>query len=474
MASRQNRPPQRSGRKKSNNKIVRYKKPMNINIGMIIFGVVFVYILICVIMFFRTKHIIGYEVNTGSLSVANVYQGIALRDEMSVSSNNSGYVNYFAREGAHVASGDLVYTVDQSGTIADMIENGDESITLSETDLDNLKTEMIEFEHGFSAADFSNVYDFKYAVQGSALKMANYNMLNNMDAISKTASGSVDFCYAPVSGTVVYSKDGFENLKAEQITADTFDQKNYEKNQLISNELVGSDEPVYKIITSEDWSIVIPVTKERAAEMEEEGYVEVKFLKNQYTSWGSVTIFNSGEDTFAKLDFNNSMTTFATERFIDLEVLDNTEEGLKIPISAIAERNFYLIPKEYMVKGGNSSADGFMLETYAEDGTVSTEFKEVTIYSESDTDYYVDTSALRIGDYVCMPDSTEKYAISKTGSLVGVYNINKGYADFTEITILAENEEYAIVKSNTQYGLSEYDRIVLDAESVSADDFIYE
>ena len=57
--------------------------------------------------------------------------------------------------------------------------------------------------------------------------------------------------------------------------------------------------------------------------------------------------------------------------------------------------------------------------------------------------------------------------------LTGVYNINKGYADFKEIQILAQNDEYAIVKSNTTYGLSADDRIVLDAETVNDDELIY-
>ena len=55
-----------------------------------------------------------------------------------------------------------------------------------------------------------------------------------------------------------------------------------------------------------------------------------------------------------------------------------------------------------------------------------------------------------------------------------VYNINKGFADFKEITILYSNDEYSIVKSNTNYGLLEYDYIVLDAESINEDDFINE
>ena len=62
--------------------------------------------------------------------------------------------------------------------------------------------------------------------------------------------------------------------------------------------------------------------------------------------------------------------------------------------------------------------------------------------------------------------------MSKRATLVGVYNMNKGYADFKQINILYRNEEYAIVKSNTKYGLSVYDYIVLNAETVRDDQFI--
>ena len=62
----------------------------------------------------------------------------------------------------------------------------------------------------------------------------------------------------------------------------------------------------------------------------------------------------------------------------------------------------------------------------------------------------------------------------KNALLIGVYNMNKGYADFRQINILYQNEEYAIVKSNTRYGLNVYDYIVLDASAVTDEQFIYE
>ena len=40
--------------------------------------------------------------------------------------------------------------------------------------------------------------------------------------------------------------------------------------------------------------------------------------------------------------------------------------------------------------------------------------------------------------------------------------------------VLNQNEEYSIVKSNTKYGLNVYDLIVLEADAVSDNEFIYE
>ena len=183
---------------------------------------------------------------------------------------------------------------------------------------------------------------------------------------------------------------------------------------------------------------------------------------------------NESGDTFVSLTFTNSMITFCTDRFIDIELLLEDEKGLKIPNSAIVEKEFYIVPKEYVTKGGNSGKDGVLLERYDENGNATTEFVETTIYDATDTEYYLDDTVLRANNYIVKPESTQKYAISKTGSLIGVYNINKGYADFKQVSILYQNDEYAIVKSNTVYGLNVYDYIVLDASTVNDNEFIYE
>ena len=66
----------------------------------------------------------------------------------------------------------------------------------------------------------------------------------------------------------------------------------------------------------------------------------------------------------------------------------------------------------------------------------------------------MDSSFLDVGNNLYKLDSQESFTVSKRATLIGVYNMNKGYADFKQISILYQNEEYAIVKPNTKYGLS--------------------
>lgn len=464
-------------KKKKNNNLINLnqrRRFSNINIGVIIFAVMFIYIVICVVLFFTKGHVNRYEVKKGSLSLSNVYTGLILRDEEIVSATNSGYINYFAHEGEHVACGDLIYSLDQTGHMADIMQDTTSSEMLSANDLKELRNDFIDFSHNYSDQKFNITYDFSYDALGSVLKLTNYNMLSNLK--STDYKGNVDFFYAPKSGVVVYNIDGYENKTPDTITIDeikTIDDST--KTQLNDNELIGDKDPVYKIIHSEKWSIIILVETSRIAQLEEEGYVEVKFLKNQNISWAKVNVLERGaEQSLVELQLNNSMISFAKDRLLDIEIILENENGLKIPNSAIVEKEFYLIPKEYAATDEKGNVEYFMRETVDENGAVITEKLDIPIYSESETDYYVDTYSLRVGDNICKPDSMDKYPISKIGTLIGVYNINKGFADFKEITILYSNDEYSIVKSNTNYGLLEYDYIVLDAESINEDDFINE
>lgn len=356
------------------NKIRQYRKPININLGMIFFGVILVYILICVFMYFTTKRVAGYQVKTGSLFVNNVYTGLAVREEVIVDSPYSGYLNYYVREGTRVGAGKMVCTVDEGGRLQEIIEeqNMGES-SLGEADLEELRSDIMDYKSGFDHRSFSGVYDFKYTIEATVYRQANANILQNLEKLNRTGeSGLISVCNSPASGIVVYSYDGYEDFDPSLITEEILNKEGYEKTQLVNNELVNTGDPVYKLVTDEDWSLIIKTDPERVQYLLEEEYVKVRFLKNQCTSWAEVSSFtNKDADTYVRLTFNNSMITFCTDRFVDIELVLEEETGLKVPNSAIVEMEFYLVPEGFVSKSGENGEYGVLKEVYDEDGNKS-------------------------------------------------------------------------------------------------------
>ncbi len=473
----------KSGAKPSNGqkKIKKYRKPLNLNIGMIIFAVIFVYVVACVILYFQTSHIVRYEVKKGSLATNKIYRGVVIRDETVVNANAAGYINYYANEGERVAVNDLVYVVDETGRLNDALASiGMDENTLSEKELLEFRSELVNFSHGFDEEEFSGIYDTKNSLKNTVQKLANVNMLESVDKLN-TGSGVasvVSRAHAAQTGVVSYWVDGYESLRPEDVTEAVFDKKAYEekKVQMLSNTLLEKGDPAYKLSVDENWSIVIPVeSSERGAELEALEYIKVRFLKNQYESWGAVKLLHNGDGKhYIQLTFTNSMITFSGDRFLEIELLLNDDSGLKIPNSAIVDKEFYLIPQEYVTPEGDSGKGQVLRQYVMENGEVSSKLYEISLYSfdEKSGEYYVDASILDAENVLLKENGQDTFIVSKRATLTGVYNVNNGYADFRQINILSQNDEYAIVKANTRYGLNVYDYIALNADSVRDDQFI--
>lgn len=448
----------------------------NAQIGLFIVLIIVVYIISQFFKLINRNDISSYQVKEGSLAISSVYTGIALREEQVFQCADTGFINYLAREGEHIASGDLLYIIDEGGTLDELLnQNNLGENSLSDQDLANLKTDIINFNSTFDKSDFTDVYDFLYAMDGSILKLANMNILNELDGERANINYDlVKLNRAPQAGYVVYHTDGYENVSVNSITPEMFDMAQYEKHQMINNTLVEQGQAVYKMITSEDWMLAIQLEEERALELMGETYVEIKFLSTQETAWAGISVQQFGDEFYAYLSLNNSVVTFCNERFIDIELVTHNEQGLKIPISAIAYRQFNVVPELYRIDRIDANNSTFLRKTFLEDGQQSSEVVSVSVYAETEDGIYVDANQLKIGDYLLMENSMSENAVSQVGELVGVYCINQGYAEFRQIVILYQNDEYAIIQKNTPSGINEYDYIVLDASMVSPDDFIFE
>ena len=102
--------------------VIVFPKQSKFNIAIVILLAVLVYMAVCIYSFFSKEHIVSYEVREGVLVGDSRYEAVIIRDEQLITSKAAGYVNYFMAEREKVGVGNLVYTLDESGTILDYME----------------------------------------------------------------------------------------------------------------------------------------------------------------------------------------------------------------------------------------------------------------------------------------------------------------------------------------------------------------
>ena len=202
--------------------------------------------------------------------------------------------------------------------------------------------------------------------------------------------------------------------------------------------------------------------------LQEETYLKIKFLEDDTETWTNLDFKEQAGKYYLILSLDDSMDRFADSRYVHVKIINSNISGLKIPNSSIVEKEFYTIPKDYMMQGNNSDDAGFLLQSGSESMYITP-----TIYYESDDYYYIDDEIVTRGDKLVKPNSNELYVVgSTTDSLQGVYNVNKGYAVFKQIEILYQNDDYSIIKTGTNYGISMYDHIVLQGDEVEENSII--
>lgn len=457
--------------------IVKFKKKPRA--AMIIFTIILIYLIAFASMYISKTKVRTYEVDTGSLTSNTSYTGIAMRSEKVYNSSYSGNINYYLREGVKAKVGDTIYTVDETGRVADLLSqaNKDEN-SLSDENLKVIKTTLNNFKTDYTQDTFSDVYDLKTDVNATVLQSINENIVQNLDAIvSSTGSQNLfQTVKTDKSGIVVYSVDGYENLTDDQLSSSLFDKKNYTKTNMKAEALIVSNKPAYKLITSEDWSVVIPLTQEDIDknDLASKSVVSIKFDKDNITTNANISIINVNGNQYGKLTLSKYMIRYATERFLNIQIMASNNQGLKVPVTSLVEKEFYTIPKEYMTVGGNSNTNGFLCEYYNSDNQLVAEFRDADIYAVKDGLCYVKTSDFSPGENIVMMDAAnQKYTIGATSTLTGVYCVNTGYTVFKRVDILDQNKEYCIVKKGVSYGISAYDRIILDGEKTKENVMIY-
>lgn len=467
---------------RKNRNVVKYKRPIRLNVGSVIFLFIFIYLVIIVISYFSSNRSSVYEVVQKQIADNNTCEGVIIRDEKIKTNKTAGYISFYVKDGDRVAKNATVYSVDESGKIYDTLIADDTDQQITSEDNTRVRNYLKSFQKNFNYSDYSTVSDLRCNIDKTILDFSHLALSDAMQELVKNSDGTSTFQLVPTktSGIFYSTLDGFESLKEDKVTTDTFEKK-VENKTISYDKAITEGTPIYKIITSESWSIVLNLNKEQYKKLvdkekssEGSARVSIRLEKDGYEATVPFKTFTRGDGYFATVTLEKYMLSYLDDRFVEVELLLNSADGLKVPKTALTRKEFYEVPLAYFTTAGDKNASGLVKKVYSKTGEVKYEFVETSIIAKVDNKYaYIEKSGFDSGSIIQNVDTEEEYTIGKTGSLTGVYNVNKGYCVFKQVEILYENDEYCIVSDETYNGLSNYDHILLNSATASENELIH-
>ena len=463
-------------------KIIKFRRKKDLNIGMVVAFGVLVLLVINIYRFATTPQLSLYEVHEGNSGNEVPAVALILRSETTYNTEKAGYLNYYYREGARVTKDSDIYSVNDSSELQDILNMNEDSATLSENDLLRLKGTIREFCAEYSDTKFSESYSLREAFLSDYLR---YRDVSALDTIANNGLMNNSFLTvtSPRSGIVSYFSDRLDGYTKEMLSEDDFSAEKrvvpeYKKQTGIS----AINEFAYKLIYDEKWQLVIQVPEEDKDKLHKIGDKVVFRISGDPVLYEKAyEEFRMGTGIYLLVEMERYGSDYLSERFLDVTLYIDANEGLKIPETSILTKEMYQIPERFIMKGGgeNQNEVGISLVRYdAESGEEIPDYCKIDYLFRENGYYYVAEEDFDSGQYVFSTSLSEEPERAMLHSFLtemeGVYNMNKGYAVFRRIERITDIEEYVLVKAGLSGGVALYDHIVLDVSAVSKDVILIE
>ncbi|MBQ4425376.1 MAG: hypothetical protein II882_06545 [Lachnospiraceae bacterium] len=447
--------------KKEGARILPFRRNITVNIGLIVFLFIFLYLAVFLIRYATRQTYSSFTVGMPeSLTESKVYTALILRDEETFLSDWAGNVDMYAASSGHVRIGMPVVSVDEIGSYSDTIRESASQQALGKEDLLALKAKLKNLSVLYNIGKTSSIYEEKLAIStyfqnniGTASLAALEDSLAYSEFFHVLRAGN--------TGLVLYYRDGYEDVRASSLKADDFTGDKYKRENTAS--LVTSGDFLYKLVESENWQLIVPLTAQEAAFYGALSSVRFSFIKNGISQTAPCMVLTGADGSYLlQISLSRFLIRFASERYTEIRIDQNAQSGYKIPRSALVTESFYLIPREYEIDDPEVNGK-FLAESYS--GQVaSAQLIDPTVYYRDDNYCYVSRSEVPEGTVLAATDSSERFTVRLNAFLNGVYLINTGYTHFCPIEILDEDAEYFLVSTNLKGGLSTYDTILLNAD----------
>lgn len=304
---------------------------------------------------------------SGNLEDVIKASGIVVKDEEVYTASLDGSVTYYCDDGTKVKEGQLVADLNtdtdssqinkQIKEVQTAIELKKSSGTAKEAAISdgNLSSYENDIQVSILNQDLSSMYNIVGQVDSSSIKTYSGGKYDEYDIaqleeMKKNLAGSISTNKVPYysgrAGIITYKIDGLESTYSYEdvmnMTPSLTARLDYTMSDKSQQGTVVKDEGIYKIIKNFDYYIAATVDNEKAKLFEENKYIKTRILSDgqQHEVWGFIKKINYGsESSVLILYFDDYFYKVYDRRYVDLELITDIHDGLKISSEALAEKD---------------------------------------------------------------------------------------------------------------------------------------
>lgn len=302
----------------------------------------------------------------GNLEDVIKADGIIVKDEKIYNATVGGSITYYYEDGAKIKEGQLVADLNtdtDSTNINKQIAEIQAAIDLKKNSSNQSavvsQEALVPFESEIQASILNNELSSMYNIVGqvnnissiatyaNSYEQYDITQLENMKTnLSTSISTHKMPYYSGEAGIITYKIDGLENdyifENVLEMTPSNTVKKDYSVSDKKQAETVSENEGIFKIIRNFDYYIAATVDNEKAKLFEENKYIKTRILSDgeQHEVWGYIKKINYGsEQSVLILYFDDYFYKIYDKRYVNLELITDIYEGLKISTKALTELN---------------------------------------------------------------------------------------------------------------------------------------
>lgn len=300
---------------------------------------VLIYILIVMALNITKQSIETYTLNLININTDIHADAFIIRDEKTIKAEKSGNIIFCTSNLGKVLKDDILYVNDSSGNFSskykDLLSNTHKEIsTPLRNEIDSQINLIINNSDYNNLNKLNSLYQF---IHDSYITDINIDDLNKL--IEEYSKDSTDLTpyKSNDSGIFVNSVDGYEDININNV----FDKiNNFSKtktNNVLSNTHVEKDEPIGKIVTSENWCVVFEISEKENNNLSETKYVNITFDSDNNTILGKLEIKKVNDKFYAIVSFDQGFIRYAHLRTALISINKTPFIGYSIPKKSVKE-----------------------------------------------------------------------------------------------------------------------------------------